>query len=396
MRILHLHDRAEFQGGVEQILHDTAAGLSRRGHPQGLLTPDGPRDEGFASAFSHVGSGAGAAASFRPDVLVVHKFADVDLLASLQALHPTVQVVHDHDLYCPRRHKYFPLTHGVCDSRAGTRCVLQGCLLRRGTGPLPLRLETMATFERRRQVALAADSMIAGSRYSARQLDLNGFDPARVRVVPPVPAAVDQARLLPPGEPGRMLFMGQAVRGKGLDLLLRAAARLTGDWRLDVAGSGPQLDECRGLAARLGLGDRVHFAGWVDHAALEEWIARARFVVVPSRWPEPFGMVGIEAMARGRPVVAFDTGGIADWLRGGETGLLAAPGDIRSLAARIQVLLDDPELAERMGAEGARHVAGRFTHQGFLDAMEQVLAEIATVSAESVQGELQNATAFAR
>ena len=107
-------------------------------------------------------------------------------------------------------------------------------------------------------------------------------------------------------------------------------------------------------------------------------------------------MVGIEAMARARPVVAFDTGGIPDWLRHGETGLLAEPGDIRSLASRIQVLLDDPELAARMGSAACRDVAGRFTHEGFLDAMERLLAEIAIAPPGSVQNELQNAITHPR
>ena len=68
------------------------------------------------------------------------------------------------------------------------------------------------------------------------------------------------------------------------------------------------------LASKLKISDRVVFTGRVDHEKLESYYAAARLVVVPSRWPEPFGMVGIEAMARGRPVVAFDTGGIGDWL----------------------------------------------------------------------------------
>ena len=393
MRILHLHERGDFQGGVEQILHDTAAGLSRRGHAQALLTLPGPQGERFLSPFAGVFTSRAGAATFRPDVLVVHKFSDVGLLAALQTQYPTLQVVHDHDLYCPRRHKYLPLTHDLCESRAGANCVLRGCLLRRGSGALPLEVASMTGFSRRKQFAAACDLLVAGSSYSARQLALNGFDPGRVRVIAPVPAAVASRAALPAGERGRMLFMGQVVRGKGLDLLLRAAAELSGEWQLDVAGTGPQLEEYRQLAARLGLGERVHFAGWVDHGRLEEWIARAQLVVVPSRWPEPFGMVGIEAMSRARPVVAFRTGGIPDWLTHGETGFLAEPADARSLAVRIQALLDDPELAARMGAAARRDVAERFTHEGFLDAMEQAAAETVAMRSSPLQDELQNATA---
>jgi len=392
MRILHLHERAGFQGGVEQILHDTAVGLSQRGHAQGLLTLPGAQDGRFLSAFDAVVTSRAGAVAFRPDAVVVHKYPDVRLLAALQSQYPMLQVVHDHDLYCPRRHKYLPLTHRLCESRAGASCVVRGCLLRRGHGALPLEVTSMKAFARRRQVAASSDLLLAGSRYSAQQLELNGFDPDRVRIVPPVPAAVGRAAALPAGEPGRILFMGQAVRGKGLDLLLQAASRLTGEWRLDVAGDGPQLDECRELAVQLGISGRVNFAGWVEHRELEGWIARAGIVAVPSRWPEPFGMVGIEAMARARPVVAFRTGGIPDWLRHGETGFLADTADPGSLASHLQQLLDDPAQSRRMGLAARRDVAERFTHQGFLDAMERALAEIAARESPHTQDALQDAT----
>jgi glycosyltransferase involved in cell wall biosynthesis len=84
--------------------------------------------------------------------------------------------------------------------------------------------------------------------------------------------------------------------------------------------------------------------------------ARARLVVVPSMIPESFGLVGIEAMACARPVVAFDSGGIRDWLPDGDVGFLVPRGDLRTLAARIDLLLADDTLVEAMGAAAQRRV----------------------------------------
>jgi glycosyltransferase involved in cell wall biosynthesis len=370
MRVLHVHDRAGFQGGVEQILHDTAAGLSALGHPQGLLSADESVCPDFIRPFESIATGLAHAELFRPDVLILHKWQDARLVSGLLDRYPGVQVVHDHDLYCPRRHKYFPLSHRQCGLRAGTACATHLCLVHRKRNGWPLGWTSLAEFRQRQAVAARAALFVAGSTYSRDQLALNGIEHARIRVVSPVPATVGRLDPLPPGEPGRMLFMGQVVRGKGVDLLLEAAAGLQGRWRLDIVGDGPQLEACRAQARRLCIEDRVEITGWVGNAALRRWVERCAFLVVPSRWPEPFGMVGIEAMSRARAVVGFRSGGIPDWLEDETTGLLVGPGCSASLRQAMQSLIDEPGRAERMGQQALESVRRRFSHSGFLEAME--------------------------
>jgi glycosyltransferase involved in cell wall biosynthesis len=95
-------------------------------------------------------------------------------------------------------------------------------------------------------------------------------------------------------------------------------------------------------------------AGWRDHDALMGLYEEAGIVVVPSIWQEPFGLAAVEAMAAGRPVVASRSGGLLDIVRDGETGLLCTPGDAGELTGCLAMLLDDPALRARMGAEGRR------------------------------------------
>ena len=87
-------------------------------------------------------------------------------------------------------------------------------------------------------------------------------------------------------------------------------------------------------------------------------------------------MVGIEAMARGRPVVAFANGGIPDWLDHGNTGLLVPEGDLAGMTSSIQALLDNASLAEHMGKAGASHVQNSFSHQVYLDQIKQQMDQI--------------------
>jgi glycosyltransferase involved in cell wall biosynthesis len=87
-------------------------------------------------------------------------------------------------------------------------------------------------------------------------------------------------------------------------------------------------------------------------------------------------MVGIEAMARGRPVVAFANGGIPDWLDHGNTGFLVPAADLSGMASAIQGLLDDASLATRMGQAGVAHVQDTFSHQAYLDQIKQQMDQI--------------------
>jgi glycosyltransferase involved in cell wall biosynthesis len=100
---------------------------------------------------------------------------------------------------------------------------------------------------------------------------------------------------------------------------------------------------------------------------------------MPSLWPEPFGLVGIEALAAGRPVVASATGGVGDWLADGVNGLLVRPGDAPALAGALNELLDDPARQRAMGAAGSEMVAARFTPEqhvaALLDAYRRARAE---------------------
>jgi glycosyltransferase involved in cell wall biosynthesis len=143
-----------------------------------------------------------------------------------------------------------------------------------------------------------------------------------------------------------------------------------------MVGKGKQEDEFRSLATSLSIDAQVHFAGWVDHDELESYYQDSQIVTVPSRWPEPFGMVGIEGMIRARPVVGFAVGGINDWLVDGKTGLLAEPGDIEDFARCLDRLLSDYELSQQFGQQAACHVKKNYKHRNFVGTMAKLVEEL--------------------
>jgi glycosyltransferase involved in cell wall biosynthesis len=159
------------------------------------------------------------------------------------------------------------------------------------------------------------------------------------------------------------------VRTKGVDVLIRAACSVQAEFV--ICGDGGRLGAMQELARRLGVQERVRFTGWLSAEDLALELAEASVVVMPSLWPEPAGLVGIEAQAAGRPVIASATGGVGDWLQDGVNGLCVRPGDAGDLARALDELLDDPDRQAAMGAAGRRMVGQRFTPEHHVSALVQ-------------------------
>ena len=157
----------------------------------------------------------------------------------------------------------------------------------------------------------------------------------------------------------RLLSVGRIDPRKGVATAIEALAELP-EATLTVAGTGPQtlLAELAALAERVGVAERVTFAGAVARADLPALYERHDAVVFPVVWEEPWGLVPLEAMALGRPVTASGRGGSSEYLRDGENCLLHVAGDAASLAASVRRLAGDEALRARLltgGLEAARH-----------------------------------------
>lgn len=391
-----VNEKGWFFGGVEQLVNDVAAGLADRGHELALLSTEGRPDQRTELAAPFVERWLadpeaapvawdrqveGLLTRFWPDVVYVHRIGRVASLDRLAEAAPVIRYVHDHDLYCPRRHKYFPFSTRICQHPMGLQCILHACLVTpRGPVPgmpwlinLPAR---RAELKRNREF----ERLCVGSTWMHEMMLENGFREDQLAIVPPVPAGLAR----PPasmGEEPVVLFVGQVIRGKGVDLLLRALSTVTRPFRALIVGTGNQHAECVALARELGLGDAVTFLGWVPHEQLGPLFGRARLVVVPSRWPEPFGMVGLEAMWSARPVVGFAVGGILDWLEDGRTGHAVPEQDWQAMGQAIDQLLGDRALAVEMGRRGHRAASERFSFFRQLDHTERLLAQGASIDA---------------
>jgi glycosyltransferase involved in cell wall biosynthesis len=248
----------------------------------------------------------------------------------------------------------------VCDGGIRFRCLFTGCHV--GLGG-PYNLWQSRVFDRALRPKVRA--YLCPSVRLRQYLHDNGFRPA-IHLAPFVelPSEVAAAPYpLPDPAAPTIGFLGRLEPYKGVQVLLaatrRIAERIPGA-RVEVAGEGPFRPALEREVAAAGLGDRVRFVGDVRGPAKEAWFRGIHLLAVPSTSWENFGFVAVEALARGRPVVATDFGGLPDVVQDRESGRLVRGADDGALAEAVIDLLSDLDRARAWGLEGRRRVLDRF------------------------------------
>ncbi len=156
-------------------------------------------------------------------------------------------------------------------------------------------------------------------------------------------------------------------------MLIKSMSRIGIDFRLRIVGKGNDEGYVRKLIERHHLGDKIEIVGWSDDVSCH--YRQCDVVVVPSRWQEPFGLVGVEALAHGKPVVGFNVGGIGEWLEDGVNGYLVPEGDTKLFGARVSQLLENRRPRAELGASGADIVKEKFGKEAFWMQLSELARE---------------------
>jgi len=341
-RILHLTDRLSERGGAARHLLGVVTAQLEQGHavavaaeaittaaPAGCATFTAP---GLAARTRAPVALAEAVRAHAPDVIHLHTVVNPAAL-EWAAARGALITVQDHRYFCAARGKW--TADGQVCAQPARREPCAGCF------------EDAAYFEaiwaltQERLRALHGLRVVVLSDYMRRELVASGLDAGRVHVVPPFVCGLDPCG----GEAAApcVLFAGRLTAGKGV-------AEAVDAWRLAgtglplvMAGTGP----LREWAAAAGADVR----GWLPHAALAPLYRGAAALLMPSRWQEPFGIVGLEALTLGTPVAAWRSGGIPEWHPGGPG--LVSWGDVEGLAAALRALAGTRAVAPAgFGKEG--------------------------------------------
>ena len=393
MRILFANDGIGDAGGVQSYLAAVMPELARRGHDVALLHLDplraasgSPAPAGaphFSAAQRGIGGAVDDALAWGPEVAFVHNMRALEVDRRLCAAVPTVKFMHGYFGTCVSGLKahLFPRPQ-PCGKPLGPGCIPIYATRRCGRMRPGYIADGYRWASEQNALFGGYASLVTASGHMRDEYVRNGAPADRVHAIPLFPT-IDGAPVEPPAD-FRVLFLGRMTPLKGGDLLVRAvahaSARLGRSVPLTLAGDGPERAAWERLAARLGVD--AAFTGWVDDDARAELFRAASLLAVPSAWPEPFGLVGLEAGVFGVPAVVFDVGGVREWLAPGVNGWLV-PGTLpsaRALGDAIVHAARNPDLLARMRT-GAREVAERMSLAGHVEALERVLASAAPAMA---------------
>lgn len=390
MRVLIANDGFGDAGGVQTYLDAVVPALTARGHDFALLhlssdsfhqpaegpsrAPAMPR---FSVAERGVDGALADARAWQPDVCFSHNMRDLDIERRLVEVAPVVKFMHGYFGTClggQKMHR-FPAA-APCDRRLGAACLALylpcGCGKR---DPITM-LGHYRWASQQQSLFPAYAAVVVASEHMKREYERNGMAAEQVHVTPLFARRTpDVHAAVPVGE--SVAFCGRMTSLKGGDGLIDAAARaarkLGRPVPLVMIGDGPSRAEWEDLARRREVPAR--FTGWLADEALWRELGGATVLAVPSTWPEPFGLVGLEAGALGVPAIAFDVGGVREWLRHGVNGVLVefnTPSALPLGDALAGVLSHSSRLADLRA--GAVRVACEMSLTRHVDKMESILA----------------------
>lgn len=407
-KVLLLHDYAGSRGGAELLSLDLRRGFRSRGIDTRLMTTTADAHEmnpEVAPDYQCFGTTGRIRAlpetynpsarrelqrvlkEFKPDVVALFMFMTAlspSVLAALRDV-PTVLLHMTYREICPTGLRWRP-DAGLCEAKAGWDCQANGCFSKVGILP---RLAQMSLLDRNKHIV---DRSVAPSHAMAQILKNHGWNVTDVLPFGIPAHEADASRSDTP----LFAFAGRLTDEKGVDWLLDAVAHAgerLAKAQVEILGDGPARSALEAQAERLGIADRVTFRGKVERAESQNVLGRAWLQIIPSLWPEPFGLVTVEALSRGTPVLVTDQGAPPELVDHGKTGWIVPVGDVSAMADRLVEATQNPALIEKMGSNAVVSTKTRYSVDAWVDGCIRIFSELSSPEKRVTAGHPQAALA---
>lgn len=305
---------------------------------------------------------------YNVEVCHVHEVANINIIKYLVDKLPVVIHLHNYSWWCPGTQLFWASTNDICPLSLSWKCI-PNAYIKRCNNRHPLNLFRSVTDSiDKRKLSRGNIRFIAGSQYMKDRAAQAGIPVNKISVAS---NGIDRNRFenvqkkpILNLEPGYILYVGRLAQSKGTVHLLKAFSQIKHlNKKLVLVGDGYYREEIEAYIEKLDLQNYVYLVGLKAGAELSWLYLNCSVVVFPSVWAEVFGNVGLEAMAASKPVVAFDVGGVSQWLENNVTGFLVARKDISKLADKIAQLIKSPHLAEKNGQSWPRTISHPFYYR---------------------------------
>lgn len=383
MKILNVNDNGIEVGGVETYLKNLKEGLIQSGHQVKIMTSEPPLG---SQAFSdYIFKGVNQKSLFRifpyvfnihaynelkrvlkefkPDIVHLHRISYHTSPSILPLLDKYIVVMTAHNNELIRSDELIKFTR-KCKHSYNDICI--NCVVVYKYIPELIRNMLFKLFSKNIKLFITPSKYIyktLTSKFDNVMLVYNGIQLLKYKHISNTNTA---------------LYVGRLSQEKGVSILIKAISIVVKNnpkIKLLVIGDGNEKNNLIKLTKELGLDKHITFLGKMKHKKLQMYYEQATVVIVPSLWNEPFGLVGVEAMSVGRPVIASRVGGIPEWLDDGKTGFLVDPCNSEQIAEKVIKLFSDRKLIELMG-KNARKKAEQFSMDKHVIKIESIYKDV--------------------
>jgi glycosyltransferase involved in cell wall biosynthesis len=374
MTILHLNDKISISGGVEVYIAQLMEFL-----PQYHIKSYWLGVEEFGRKYNITAFGEkapllsdtnfNAIADYlnkfiireKVDVIHIHSISNPKLIRFLFTLKPVVRSMHEPRIICPGHGKFWRKTERICNQPFGLHCIYhtyeEGCCNRHPKRLLKayinVSFETTVGKDNYAAIMAMSEYMVSEALkcgFSEKLLVLNPYFTPEINEKNLYDATHDQIR--------HLIFVGRLSHTKGVHYFVEAGLALLSkgyNVHLDIVGDGHDVRDFKKMIPKE-FKNKFIFHGWQDRECINTLLSQSYLMVFPSIYPEAFGISGIEAMMRAKPVVGFDVGGVSTWLKHNQTGYLVVPKNTTEMVVKIAQLLDNTTTYQNM-SQKAREIA---------------------------------------
>jgi len=397
MKIMQINDFYYPLGGAEIYFLDICKALEELGHEVIVVSSFNQPKISYRKKEYFLSSSRGIKSIFKiskiwevlkkiikknnPDIIHIHNiyyFLNPFLLQKLFFIKPTVKTIHDVRLFCPCLNgKVIKKKDIICHYPIGISCIKNGCypFNCKGINILNFFYKLFVTFYEL-QITKKLDAIIVSSKYMQEESIRNKIPVEKIFINPlyvreEIKGNKDKIR------ENLILYVGKLEEYKGIFAFIHALKLLLNlEWKAKIIGEGSLFEDIKIEIKKSKMETKVVLEKEISSEKLKKSYQKASVVVIPSLVPESFCLVGIEAMSFGIPIVAFDVGGIREWLKHGKNGFLVKRGDIKKLAYYIRLLLENKTLAQKLGEEGKRICKERFSRKRHIEKLINIYKDV--------------------